>query len=425
MEITSPRLFQVRQKFPRPCVSETDAAVRSEMERLFPPGRLPEGARIGVTVGSRGIVGIADITRSIVSFLRSRGARPFIIPAMGSHGGARADGQRRLIGHYGVTEEAMGVPILDAMETRSLGRAPSGVEVFLAETACDSDGILLVNRVKPHTDYKGTIESGLAKMAAIGLGKLEGAREYHSHLFGMGLGAAIRTAAEYVLSSGRIIGGLAILENAYHETARLEAVEVEGFFDHESRLLEEARGLMGRLPLSELDVLICDRMGKNISGTGLDTNIIGRNVHGFIEGVPWQEGMPGIYRVVVLDLSSESEGNAVGMGMVDFAPERFRSKVDMEITFLNAITACAPANAKLPAIVPDDREAIHCALRTGPRREGGPILAHIRDTLELEKVCLSEACLPMIEGRDDLEVLTEPAAMRFDATGSLLSPFVA
>lgn len=418
-----PRMFLARQRFPRPVVRDAVAAVRQELGKIFPQGAIRPGARIGVTAGSRGITSVAEITRAAVDFLKSRDAKPFIIPAMGSHGGARSEGQRSLIAHYGITEESMGAPILDSMKTVSLGVTPEGVEAFIAEAAWQSDGILLLNRVKPHTDYKGRLESGLTKICGIGLGKYDGAQEYHKHIFDIGLGAAIHSAARKIVASGKVIGGLAILENAYHETARIAGVQVGSLFEEEERLLGEARKLMGRLPIPEIDVLLCDRMGKNISGAGLDTNIIGRNVYGYEAGSPWQPDMPGIYRIVVLDLSDESDGNAVGMGMVEFATERFKAKVNHEITTINAVTACAPGNARLPVILPSDRDALATALRTCKRREGGPLVAYIRDTLELEIIGLSEACLPLVEGREDIQPLSEPRPLAFDAKGDLPSPF--
>lgn len=400
-------------------------SVRLELEKLFPRGAIRPGAEIGVTVGSRGILGIAELARAAVDFLKSRDARPFIIPAMGSHGGAAAEAQRNLIAHYGVTEESMGVPIRDQMQTRSLGKTPDGVEVYIAEAAWNSAGILLMNRVKPHTDYKGKLESGLTKICAIGLGKYDGAQEYHTHIFDIGLGAAIEAAARCIVATGKILGGLAVLENAYHETAKIEAVAVDGFFDHEARLLEEARKLMGSLPLKEMDVLVCDRMGKNISGAGLDTNIIGRGVYGYLQGVPWQPWMPAIYRIVVRDLSEESDGNAVGMGMVDFVPERFIKKVNHRITTINAVTACSPVNARSPVVASNDSEAIATALKTCPRRPNGPLVAYIRDTLELEYVYLSEASLPLVQGREGLQVASKPEFLQFDAEGNIKTPFSA
>jgi hypothetical protein len=418
-----PRFLRIRPRFPRPRVEDVAGAVRAELETLLASSSVASRAEIGVTVGSRGIHGIADIVRTAVGVLKDRGARPFVIPAMGSHGGATAEAQRNLIAHYGVTEEAMGCPIRAEMGTRSVGRTPSGIDARLAEVAWQSEGVLLLNRVKPHTDYRGPIESGLTKMCAIGLGKYDGARSIHRHLLTLGLGAAIREAAEALLATNRILGGLAILENAYHETARIAGVPVERLFEREEALLAEARGLMGRLPLEEIDVLVCDRLGKNVSGTGLDTNVTGRSVYGYLPGTAWCEGMPRILRIAVMDVSDESDGNAVGMGQVDLVPQRFAERVDRHVTQLNALTSCAPTAARMPVVLPDDREVLLTAIRTSPLRPEGPRVVYIRDTLELENVLVSEACRPLVEGRDDVEIVSEPEALAFDEDNRLRSPF--
>ncbi len=422
-EVEIPRTFPVRQHFSRPRVGDIAPAVRAELDRVIAPDALRSGAEIGITVGSRGIACIAEITRAAVAYLRERGAQPFIIPSMGSHGGATAEGQANLIAHFGVTEEAVGAPVRAAMETRSLGVTDDGVEVFIAETAWQADGVLLMNRVKPHTDYKGPIESGLAKIGAIGLGKLEGAQEYHNHIFDIGLGAAIRSATGRILDTGKVIAGLAILENAYHETARIAGVAADAFFATEEELLREAFSLTGRLPIDEIDVLFCERLGKNISGAGMDTNIIGRHTQGYVPGVPWQPGQPSITRIVVSDLSDESDGNGIGMGMVEYATRRFYDKVDHAITSLNGITANAPAGARSPVVLENDREALVAGLRTVRRRASGPRLVHVRDTLALENVWLSEACLPLVEGDDRVEIVGPPRPMEFDANGYVVSPF--
>ena len=418
-----PRMFQARQTFIRPRVGDVAREVQLELERLFPSGTIAAGAKIGVTVGSRGIEGIATIARAAVDFLKDRGAALFIIPAMGSHGGAEAAAQAHLIAHYGVSEETMECPVHAAMETRSLGRSKDGVEALMAEAAWEADGIVLMNRIKPHTDYKGRLESGLTKICAIGLGKYNGAQEIHRNLFRVGLGAAIRGVTEKIIESGKVIGGIAILENAYHETAKIAGVGLDGFFEAEEKLLEEARGLMGRLPLDEIDVLFCDRMGKNISGAGLDTNIIGRSVYGYVQGVPWCEGMPSVMRIVVSDLSEESDGNAVGMGLVEFVTRRFIEKVNHRVTSLNALTACSPSAARTPVVCANDRDALEAAIRTSPNRPEGPRVVHVRDTLELEDVYLSEACLPLVAGREDIEVRSDPAPLTFDDGGYVKTPF--
>jgi hypothetical protein len=424
MDLEELRLAPVTIRFPRPVVGDLAAATRDAVAQVLASRSLPAAAEIGVTVGSRGIANIAAIARAAIDALKAQGHRPFVIPAMGSHGGATSAGQRSLLAHYGVTEDELGVPIRDDMAARSLGVTPEGIEAFIAEVGWQADGVLLLNRVKPHTDFKGPLESGLAKMCAIGLGKYEGARECHRQVFGMGLGKAIRAAAARVIESGKILGGVAIVENAYHETAAIEAVTLDRFFDKEERLLAEAKRLMGRLPLDEIDILICDRMGKNISGAGIDTNIIGRSVYGYEQGRPWHEGMPVIHRIVVRDLADESDGNAVGMGMVDFVPRRFAKKVNEEVTLLNAVTARSPENAKWPIVLETDRACLEMALATSPERATGPLLLYVRDTLELGSALVSEACLPLLRGRADVSITGQAVAARWQGD-ALVSPFTA
>lgn len=422
MDLDELRLAPVTVRFPRPLVTDVVAATRDAVTQVLAPRTLPAGAEIGVTVGSRGIANIAVIARAAIEALKSHGHRPFVIPAMGSHGGATSEGQRNLLAHYGVTEEELGVPIRDDMAARSLGTTREGVEAFIADVGWQADGVLLLNRVKPHTDFKGPLESGLAKMCAIGLGKYEGARECHRQVFGIGLGNAIRAAAGRVIESGKILGGVAILENAYHETAQIEAVTLDGFFAHEERLLVEAKRLMGRLPLDEIDILICDQMGKNISGAGIDTNIIGRSVYGYEQGRPWQDGMPVIHRIIVRDLADESDGNAVGMGLVDFVPRRFAKKVNEEVTMLNAMTARSPENAKWPFVLETDRDCLRMALTIVPERPTGPVIVYVRDTLALGAAHVSETALTLLRGRDDVAATGSAAPLRWSAD-ALISPF--
>ena len=418
-----PRFFPIRQSFSRPSVDDITARVEAELERVLPADRIGDGARIGVTVGSRGIANIAGITRAVVGHLKARGASPFIIPAMGSHGGATAEGQAHLLAHYGVTEEGVGAPVHAAMETEHQGTTAEGVEVYLAKTAVEADGVLLLNRIKPHTDYKGPIESGLTKICAIGLGKLDGATEYHSRIFDIGLGDAIRSAAGVIVGSGKVVGGLAILENAYHDTADLIGVSADGFFEQEAEILKTAFSLMGKLPLLELDVLYCQRLGKNISGAGMDTNIIGRGVYGYTPGTPWMEGLPAITRICLSDLTEESDGNAVGMGMAEYITRRFCDKIDHKVTNLNCMTANSPAGARMPIVLENDRELLEAGIKTSPRRDGGPLVALIRDTLSLENVYLSEACLPLVEGREEIEIVEEPGDLAYDEAGHLQLAF--
>ena len=419
---TIPKMFRISQSFPRPKVEDLRATVFRELENIFPTD-FPKGSKIAVTAGSRGISNIAEITRAAVDFLKLKGAAPFIIPAMGSHGGGTAEGQRKLIEHYGITEEAMGVPIRAEVETVALGVNADGVQPYFSKVAYESDGVLLLNRVKPHTDYKGEIESGLTKICAIGLGKLDGAREFHGHLFRLGLGGSIRSATASILATGKVLAGLALVENAYHETAEIHGVPANKLFEREKEILVSAKALMGRLPLSEMEVLLVDEMGKNMSGTGMDTNIIGRSIYGFQPGTAWVDGMPRIWRIVVDGISPESEGNAVGMGLADFVTDRFFRTINFRYTTLNALTGRSPLGAKLPVVYPNSRDAILAALATAPERSSGPRMVYIRDTLSLESVLVSEAAMLELKDKAGISIVGEEQ-LDFTTDGSLRSPFL-
>jgi hypothetical protein len=418
-----PAFAPVRMDFPRERVGDARAAAAAAAAGVLATAGLRPGAAVAITAGSRGIADIDAITKAVVDSVRTLGYAPFIVPAMGSHGGATSDGQRAVLARYGITEGSMGCAIRSAMETESIGVADHAVETFMARVAWEADAVLIVNRVKPHTDFLGTRESGLTKMLAIGLGKLEGAQACHQHVFDIGLGAAITSASRHILATGKIAGGIAIIENAYHEVAQIVAVPSAGLLDREAELLLEARRLMGRLPLDEIDVLVCDRMGKNISGQGLDTKIIGRSPFGYVQGQPWQPGMPLIRRIVVRDLTPETDGNAMGMGLVDIVPERFVRKVNVATTLINSDTAMTPENAKTPHVVPNDEEAILLALRMLPPRAGGPRMVYVRDTLELSDSLVSDACLPLVAGRAHTTVRGASRPLRFDREHNLISPF--
>jgi hypothetical protein len=381
------------------------------------------GARVAITAGSRGIAQIADLTRAVVTRTSALGYEPFIVPAMGSHGGATGAGQRQVLAHYAITEETMGCPIQDDMASVPLGTTSEGVATFMGRIAWEAEAVLVLNRVKPHTDFHGNLESGLAKMIAIGLGKLEGARACHDHVFGIGLGAAIASAAAHILATRKIIGGIAVIENAYHEIAKVVGVPSSHLLAREEALLHEARELVGRLPLDEVDVLICDRMGKNISGQGLDTKVIGRSPFGYVQGQPWRPEMPIVRRIIVRDLSAETDGNAMGMGLIDIVPERFMRKVDMAATLVNSVTARTTENAKRPLTATNDREALEFAMRTIPPRLDGPRLIYVRDTLSLTDALVSEGALSRLAGRDDVTQISSLAPLVFDQAGDLISPF--
>ena len=412
--MTFPRMVRVRQSFPRPRVENIPAAVRQALSAVSLP--IKRGDRVAVGVGSRGIANLAALVRATVDHLKALAAEPFVIPAMGSHGGATTEGQLSVLAHYGITEATMGCPLRATMEVVQVGEA-LGLPVWLDRLAAEADWISLVNRVKPHTDFKGTIESGLFKMLTIGLGKQKGAAQCHRASVQHGYETVITTVGREMLAKARIAFGLGVVENAYDETARVQAFTAADLEAGERALLKDARAWMMHLPFSPLDVLIVEEMGKNISGAGMDSNVIGRptNPH---EPFPAD---PKILWIVVLDLTKESYGNATGIGNADFTTRRLVEKIDMKATLINCLTACAPNGAKVPATFDTDREAIDAALDciglTPPERAR---VIRIKNTLVLGEIECSEALLPEVRGREDLAVLGDPRPLRFDAAGTLL-----
>ena len=413
-----PRMVRVRQSFAGPRLADIPGGVRSALASAPLPIR--RGDTVAVGAGSRGIANIATIVRATVDHLKAIGARPFVFPAMGSHGGATAEGQLDVLAHYGITEATMGCELRASMEVVQVGQALD-MPVWLDRVASEADWIGLVNRVKPHTDFKGSIESGLFKMMTIGLGKLKGATQYHRANVTHGYETVITAVGREVLARARIGFGLGIVENGYDETAKVEAFAAADLEAGERRLLKEARDWMARLPFSPIDVLVVEEMGKNISGAGMDTNVIGRpsNPH---EPFPSD---PKILWIVALDLTDDSYGNATGIGNADFATRRLVDKIDMKPTLINCITACTPNGAKVPATFDSDREAVETALSCigliAPERAR---VIRIKNTLVLGEIECSEAFLPEIGKRPDLEVVGEARPLGFDA-GGRIAPLLA
>jgi hypothetical protein len=409
-----PRMLRVRQTFPRPRVADIPRAVAETLAGAGVP--IKRGDTVAVGAGSRGIANIDAIVGATVKWLKDCGARPFVFPAMGSHGGGTPEGQLSVLAHYGITEATMGCPLRATMEVVPVGEA-LGLPVWLDRWASEADWIGLVNRVKPHTDFKGSIESGLFKMMTIGLGKYKGAIQYHRANIHHGYEKVITAVGREMLAKVPIGFGLGIVENGYDETARLEAFSAANLEEGERRLLKDAREWMARLPFSPIDVLIVEAMGKNISGAGMDTNVIGRpsNPH---EPFPAD---PKILWIVALDLTEESYGNATGIGNADFTTRKLVDKIDMKATLINCITACAPNGAKVPATYETDREAIETALSciglTPPERAR---VIRIKNTLMLGEIEISEAYRPELAQRPDLTPLGDPASLPFDAAGRLL-----
>jgi hypothetical protein len=414
-----PRLLRVRQSFPRRPPVAVAATIAGEFAKLRP--RLRPGARIAVGVGSRGIANLEAIVRAVLDELRAAGTRPFIIPAMGSHGGATPAGQRAVLATYGITAEAMGVPIHDSLDVRQVGASVDGVPAYCSVEALQADGIILINRVKPHTDFSGTLGSGLVKMCVIGLGKQAGASAMHQAATRLGHERSIRGIAAVLLEAAPVLGGLAILENPFHETARLVVLPREEIVAGELDLLVEARSLMPLLPFEEIDLLIIDRIGKNISGSGMDPNVINRPVLGYSSSLI-REGAPApfIRRIFVRGLTPETHGNAVGIGLADVTTTRLVRAMDARVTSINALTAMTPQSAKIPIYFDTDREAIERTLASlaldDPRRAR---VARIADTLSLAEMEVSESLWAEARDHPALSALGDPQDPRFNAEGNL------
>ncbi|MBI3470531.1 MAG: DUF2088 domain-containing protein [Candidatus Solibacter usitatus] len=409
------RLVLVRQNFPDRRLRDLPGAVRQQLAASPFAARLKPGSRVAIGVGSRGITNIATIVRAIADYWTSQGMHPFIFPAMGSHGAATAEGQADVLAHYGIIQETMGCPILSSLEVAPLGKTPEGIQTFMDRNAFESDGVMLVGRVKWHTDFAGKIESGLFKMMAIGLGKFAGAQHYHTYAHKLGLENVVRAIGRQVLASGRILGGLAILEDAYHNTAQVTAVPVEAMERQEEELLALAKSWMGRLPF-DLDVLMLDEIGKNISGAGMDTKVVNRGVHGQYN--PW-EG-PRFERVYVRDLSNNSYGNGVGLGMADIVCDRLLDKIDWVPTRINSLTASTPAAIRTPVHFPTDRACLEAIVPTVGKFDPGDVtVGWIKNSLELSLVGLTENLMPRIRNHPLLEVVEGPREWPFDGKGNL------
>jgi hypothetical protein len=415
--MTLPQMYRIRQKVDPPMVADVAAAVRAEIGKLSLVGRFTPGARVAVTGGSRGVANIAIVLRTTCECLKELGTKPFIVPAMGSHGGATAEGQLKVLARYGITPESMEVPILSSMETVEIGRMPWGFPVHVDKHAYEADHIVLVNRIKPHTNFRAHVESGLMKMLVIGLGKHQGAILAHRASVDVGLPRAIPEVARFSLSKLPILFGVGTLENVRHQTAKVEATLPEALEATEARLLQEAWALFGRIPFEFLHLLIVDEMGKEISGTGMDPNVLGR-----LYFAPNEEPKsPRYIRILVRDLTEKTAGNAVGMGLADFATRRLANKVNFQYTYTNALTGLSPMRSKLPIIFETDQDAIEGALKTiGLTEPPDAKVARIKNTLDLEYLYASDALLAEIRERNDLEVLSGPHPFAFSDQGDLV-----
>jgi hypothetical protein len=412
-----PKVVKVRQDFPRSRVEDVGEALRERCEREEIRSRIEPGMEVAITAGSRGIAGIDVILRSLVQILKDADARPFIVPAMGSHGGATAEGQVEILRSLGVTEETVGAEIRSSMEVVELGETEHGVTVYMDRIASEADGVVIVGRIKQHTDFRSDLESGLLKMASIGLGKHAQALALHAHGV-KGIRDYMVETGRKVYESGKVLFGVAIVENAYEETAIIEATPPERVVEREAELLKESARLMPRLPVSDMDILFVDELGKNFSGTGMDTNVVGRFR---ILGVEEPESPEAKY-LIVSDVSEASHGNALGVGLADFTTQRLFEKIDYEAMNQNVLTSTFPERAKIPMVLANDREALEAAIRCnwGVEPEDTRFV-RIPNTLHLRYAYLSENLLDEALANGNVEVVEDAAEMEFDEDGYFTS----
>ena len=406
------KLTRIKQHFKSKSLTDVQAEVKNELKKL--KDSIESGAHIAIAVGSRGIDNLVLTVKEVVNFLKQNGAHPFIIPAMGSHGGATAEGQVEVLKSYGRMEETTGAPVLSSMDVVEIPCPDHPNLIYMDKFVFESDGVILINRIKPHTDFHAEYESGLVKMAVIGMGKELGASAIHRHGV-YGLSRLLKTAAEQIMATGKIIGGVALVEDAYDHTMRIEAMKGEEIMEKEPALLKIAGENMPSLPVDKIDILIIDRMGKNISGVCIDTNVIGRIM---IRGQQEPE-KPDIKSIIVIDLTDESHGNALGMGLADVITRKLFDKIDFDVTYKNVYTASFLLRAKIPIVARDEEEAFNYALRScGVITSGEERIIRIKDTLHLDDLYVSHIILKELQRRPDIEVLkNEISVMDNEAFG--------
>ncbi|MBX9626116.1 MAG: nickel-dependent lactate racemase [Gemmataceae bacterium] len=413
-----PAVQPVRQVAPQPAVADVAAEVRRQWLASKTASRIKPGMRVAVGCGSRGIANYLTLAQALVDALKWQGAKPFAVAAMGSHGGATAAGQRELLASYGITEANLGVPVVTDMAAEVVGTNSWGRPVWWDRNALAADAVVLLNRVKPHTDFRGRFESGIAKMLVIGLGKRDGADEVHS--FGTrGLRDMLPESAKVLVETAPFVGGVAVVENAKEETAWIEVLDRNDLFDREPPLLDYARGIMGRIPFAAVDCLVVGECGKNYSGAGMDPNVVGRML---IEASPEAEtNVPRVVRMAVLDVSPESHGNATGIGIADLTTDRALAAIDPGPFRMNNLTARFLWRSKLPIAFPTDREVIAAAVGTCWQPVAADVkFAVIPNTLEVAELWVSAALAAEARGHPDLEVVGEPMPLPFDAAGNLV-----
>lgn len=412
-----PTMYRIRQMVDSPKVDNIELTVKEQLSRLDLGSIITPGASIAITAGSRGINHIDLILKTLVDVLKEHKANPFIVPAMGSHGNGTAQGQLEILKSLNITQESMGVPIISSMEVVQIGVSSHGFPVLVDRHAAEADGVVVMNRIKPHTEFEGPIESGLMKMMAIGLGKHKGCFQVHRQTVNFGYSTVIPEIGSIILKKLPVLFGLGIVENIYDETACIMACPPDQFYETEAMLLKRAKQYMARLPFDKIDILIIDEMGKNISGTGMDTNVIGRIM--FVgEKEPEK---PKITRIVTLNLTDASHGNAIGIGLADFTTRSVVDKLDLTATATNAITAMTPEKARIPVALETDQAAVDAALQTiGAVPVNEARIVHIKNTLEMGTMHVSCALKGEVERGKNLILLEDIGSLAFDENGKVV-----
>jgi hypothetical protein len=413
-----PKIFKIRQKIDTPRVGNIERKVSELLDQFGMSKNVKRGERIGLTAGSRGIKDKPKVLKTIIERLKDLGTSPFVVPCMGSHGGATAQGQVEVLESLGITEKSVGAPIVSSTEVEEIGYTRFGTPVLIDKNLLKADKIIVVNRIKPHTDFEGEIESGLIKMMVIGMGKPKGALMVHRLTIKHGFPAVLAEVGSILLNRLPIFFGVGIVENQYDETAIIDLLKPEEMVEKEKSLLKKAKELIPFLPVNQMDILIVDEMGKNISGAGMDTNVIGRNL--FIGGT--KSNKPKITRIFVRDLTEESHGNATGIGMADYTTKHLVDKIDYTSTRINCMTGMAPENGRVPIFFERDREALSVAHHNSGVFDPQDLrILWIKNTLELEYLYASQTLLKEARSNTRLEILSHPFEFPFDQNGNLIS----
>ena len=411
--IPIPRMVTVKQRFERPVIADVAKELMAKLSAANVLAKIKPGQTVAIAVGSRGITNQPLLVKVLVEEIRKAGGDPFIVPAMGSHGGATAEGQKSMLIGMGITEEYVGAPIRATMETVQIGVSDNGLPVYVDKYAYEAGAIVIINRIKPHVAFRGKVESGLMKMITIGLGKQKGADICHELGFGR-MAENIPAIARVTLAKTNLLFGVGLIENAYHETCRIEVLPKHEIEAREPELQAEAKRLAPKIYFDNLDVLIIDEIGKDISGTGFDTGVVGRYHTPFISGGPQ------ITRVAVLDITDKSHGNANGLGIVDFTTRRAYEKVDFEQTYPNSLTSTVPASVKIPMVLKSDRQAIQAAIKTCNILDKENVrMVRIKNTVALGEIAVSENLLPEVKANPYLEAVGSPYELAFDEKGNL------